>query len=91
LVDDEESLRDLAKEILSTFGYTVITASDGEGALEIYRGEKDKIHLIILDIIMPGMGGMRCLEGLQSIDSEVKVVICHGLLSGGGGSGEGSS
>ena len=78
LVDDEESLRDLAKEILSTFGYTVITASDGEGALEIYRREKDKIHLIILDIIMPGIGGMRCLEGLQSIDPEVRVVIATG-------------
>jgi PAS domain S-box-containing protein len=78
LVDDEESLRDLAKEILSTFGYTVITASDGEEALEIYRREKDKIHLIILDIIMPGIGGMRCLEGLQSINPEVRVVIATG-------------
>ena len=78
LVDDEEPLRDLAKEILSTFGYTVITASDGEGALEIYRREKDKIHLIILDIIMPGIGGMRCLEGLQSINPEVRVVIATG-------------
>ena len=85
LVDDEESLRDLAKEILSTFGYTVITASDGEGALEIYRREKDKIHLIILDIIMPGIGGMRCLEGLQSIDPEVKVVIATGYSPEGEG------
>lgn len=85
LVDDEESLRDLAKEILSTFGYTVITASDGEGALEIYRREKDKIHLIILDVIMPGMGGMRCLEGLQSIDPEVKVVIATGYTPEGEG------
>jgi PAS domain S-box-containing protein len=85
LVDDEESLRDLAKEILSTFGYTVITASDGEGALKIYRREKDKIHLIILDVIMPGMGGMRCLEGLQSIDPEVKVVIATGYSPEGEG------
>jgi DNA-binding NtrC family response regulator len=46
--------------------------------LEIYRREKDKIHLIILDIIMPGIGGMRCLEGLQSIDPEVRVVIATG-------------
>jgi DNA-binding NtrC family response regulator len=85
LVDDEESLRDLAKGILSAFGYTIITASDGEGALEIYRREKKKIHLIILDVIMPGMGGMRCLEGLQSINPEVRVVIATGYTPEGEG------
>jgi PAS domain S-box-containing protein len=78
LVDDEESLRDLAKAILSKFGYTVLTAYDGERALEIYRREKGRIHLIILDLIMPGMGGIRCLEELLSIDPEVKVVIATG-------------
>jgi signal transduction histidine kinase/ActR/RegA family two-component response regulator len=78
LVDDEKSIRDLAKTILSTFGYTVLTASDGEEALEIYRAEEERIHLIILDLIMPGMGGLRCLEDLLHTDPSVKVVIATG-------------
>ena len=78
LVEDEESLRDLGKAILSTFGYTVLAASDGEGALEIYRAEKERVHLIILDLIMPGVGGLRCLEELLRINPDVKVVIATG-------------
>ena len=78
LVDDEESLRDLAKRILSAFGYTVLTASDGEGALEIYRAEKERVHLVILDLVMPGMGGQKCLEGLRGIRPDVRVVIATG-------------
>ena len=85
LVDDEKPLRELGEAILSRFGYTVLTASDGEGALEIYRREKERVHLIILDLLMPGMGGMRCLEGLQMIDPEVKVVIATGYFPEGEG------
>ena len=77
-MDDEESLRDLGKAILSTFGYTVLAASEGEGALEIYRGEKERVHLIILDLIMPEVGGLRCLEELLRINPDVKVVIATG-------------
>jgi CheY-like chemotaxis protein len=78
LVDDEESIRDLAKAILSAFGYNVLTASDGERALEIYRAEKDEIDLVILDLIMPGMGGLRCFENLLNTDPTLKVVIATG-------------
>jgi PAS domain S-box-containing protein len=78
LVDDEAPLRDLAKTILSTFGYTILTASDGERALEVYRTEKERIDLIILDLIMPGMGGMRCLEELLRIHPDAKVLIATG-------------
>ena len=78
LADDEASLRDLAKRALSRFGYTVLTASDGEGALEVYRADRERIHLVILDLIMPGMGGLRCLEELLRINREAKVVIATG-------------
>ena len=78
LVDDEESIRDLAKAILSAFGYNVLTASDGERALEIYRSEKEGIDLIILDLIMPGMGGLRCFEDLLNTNPALKVVIATG-------------
>jgi two-component system, cell cycle sensor histidine kinase and response regulator CckA len=78
LVDDEEAIRDLAKAILSAFGYNVLTASDGETALEIYRVEKEEIDLVILDLIMPGMGGLRCFEDLLNTNPALKVVIATG-------------
>ena len=64
LVDDEDFIRDLGKEILTNFGYTIFTAADGESGLEVYRQERDRIDLIILDLIMPGMGGKKCLDEL---------------------------
>jgi PAS domain S-box-containing protein len=78
LVDDESFIRELAEDILRRFGYAVITASDGEMALEIYREKKASISLVILDLIMPGMGGERCLEEILKIDPSQKVVIASG-------------
>jgi PAS domain S-box-containing protein len=78
LADDEASLRDLAKRVLSRFGYTVLTAPDGEGALDLYRAKKERIHLVILDLIMPGMGGLRCLEEILRINPDAKAVIATG-------------
>lgn len=78
LVDDEEPIRDSGRQVLSSFGYKVITAEDGEKAIGIYEHEKKKVDLIILDLIMPGMGGRRCLEKLMQIDPEAKVVIASG-------------
>ena len=85
LVDDEAPLRDLARTILSKYGYTVLTASDGEEALEVYRAEKERIHLVILDLIMPGMGGLRCLEELLMINPDVTAVIATGYYPDGPG------
>ena len=78
LVDDEDSLRDLGEQILQVYGYTVISAPDGESALEIYRDGKDGIDLVILDLIMPGMGGGQCLQEILGINSQAKVVIASG-------------
>ena len=78
LVDDEETIRELGKDTLAKFGYTVITAPDGESALELYREKKKKIDLVILDLIMPGMGGRRCLEELLTINPQAKVLIASG-------------
>jgi two-component system cell cycle sensor histidine kinase/response regulator CckA len=78
LVDDEGSLQDLGKKMLETFGYTVLLADRGESAIEIYRERRKTISLVILDLIMPGMGGEKCLEELLRMDSEVKVVIASG-------------
>jgi len=56
----------------------VLKAPEGESALKIYEEKKDGIDLIILDLIMPGMGGKKCLEGLLQINPDVKVVVASG-------------
>ena len=78
LVDDEELVRDLGKRILERAGYTVITAANGKEALEIYAREQSNIGLVVLDLIMPQMGGEKCLQELLKIDPTLKVVVSSG-------------
>lgn len=81
LVDDEDTNRNLGKEILEGFGYRTITASDGESAIDYYMKNKDSIDLIVLDLIMPGMGGSICLEKILMFDPDAKVIIASGFTS----------
>ena len=78
LVDDEESIRDLAQEMLTRRGYKVVLAATGEEALDIYGRQGEDIDLIILDISMPGMGGHKCLEELIVQDPGAKVIVASG-------------
>jgi DNA-binding NtrC family response regulator len=78
LVDDEESIRTIGQQMLRRFGYLVLTAAEGETALNIYATYRDQIHLVMLDLMMPGMGGRKCLEGLLSINPQARVVIASG-------------
>jgi len=78
LVDDEESVLDIACDVLGQYGYTTITAKSGEKAVAIYEIKRDQIDLVILDIGMPGMGGHRCLKKLLEINPEIKVIIASG-------------
>jgi CheY-like chemotaxis protein len=83
LVDDEEFVRDLGKQILERSGYAVLTADNGKEALSIYSKERDKISLVILDLIMPEMGGKQCLEELLKIDPQIRVLIASGFAENG--------
>jgi CheY-like chemotaxis protein len=83
LVDDEEFIRDVAVQLLREFGYTVLTAADGEAALELYREEQGRIDLVILDLIMPGMGGMKCLREILKINPQCRVLVASGYSAGG--------
>jgi two-component system, cell cycle sensor histidine kinase and response regulator CckA len=79
LVDDEEFVRDLGVRILTRAGYTVLTAGNGKEALEIYLRNREKIALVILDLIMPEMGGIQCLQELLNVDPLARVVIASGF------------
>jgi CheY-like chemotaxis protein len=81
LVDDEEHLLETTRMLLEQCGYRVLTAENGEKAIEIYSNEKTKISLVILDLQMPGMGGLKCLDVLLRIDPQVKVIISSGYMS----------
>ncbi len=78
LVEDEEMVRDVTQRILEKSGYTVLTAGNGKEALDIYEKERDRIGLVILDLIMPEMGGRQCLDQLRNIDPDVKVLVISG-------------
>ncbi len=78
LVDDEDYLRDLGKRLLAKFGYTVLTAPNGETALKIFREKGKHISLIILDLIMPGIGGKNCLDLILKEDPSARVIIASG-------------
>jgi len=78
LVDDEEPIRNLGEQIFTKYGYTALKAPDGESALKLYQEKNGEIDLVVLDLIMPGMGGKKCLEGLLQINPDVKVVVASG-------------
>jgi two-component system cell cycle sensor histidine kinase/response regulator CckA len=79
LVDDEELVRDLGARILRKAGYNVLTAANGREALDLFEKERAQISLVILDLIMPDMGGKQCLEELRKIDPQLKILIASGL------------
>lgn len=79
LVDDEELLLGLGKKILTESGYQVLTAANGQEALRLYRERKADISLVILDLIMPEMGGKECLDELLKLEPQVKVLMASGF------------
>ena len=80
LVDDEEQIRDIGKDMLEKVGFRIIPASSGEEALELFKKEGERVNLVLLDLNMPGMGGFRCLKRLKEMRPDIKVIICTGYL-----------
>jgi len=78
LVDDEDVIIDVCKEILKALGYKVLIASGGIKALEIYKKNKDKINIVILDMIMPGVGGGEAYDRMKEINPDIKVLLSSG-------------
>jgi PAS domain S-box-containing protein len=79
VVEDEPVIRNFAKHILMRAGYGVITARSGTEAVRIYEEEQARIALVILDLIMPEMGGRQCIQQLLKIDPQINVLIASGL------------
>jgi two-component system, cell cycle sensor histidine kinase and response regulator CckA len=78
LVDDEEMILSVGKEMLEVLGYHALVARSGQETLEIYLQEQEKIDLIILDMIMPEMSGGETYEQLKKINPNIKVLLASG-------------
>jgi DNA-binding NtrC family response regulator len=83
LVDDEETVRELGQHALERYGYTVLVAENGVRALEVYQAYQEEVALVVLDVVMPEMGGRECLHRLRELDPQVKVLIATGYTING--------
>lgn len=78
LVDDEEMIADVAREMLSQLGYAVIVAGSGAEAIERLTENSDSVMLVILDLIMPDMNGSEAFEQLKALQPDLKVLLASG-------------
>jgi two-component system, cell cycle sensor histidine kinase and response regulator CckA len=78
LVDDENTIVEVVGKALQMVGYQVLVAKKGEEAIEIYQKNNGRVALIILDMIMPGMGGQKVYDRLKEINPKVKVILASG-------------
>jgi PAS domain S-box-containing protein len=80
VAEDEETLRELARTVLGSLGYNVILASNGEEAVLAYEIAKNEIDLVILDLIMPRMGGREAWERIRALGARFPVIFMTGYI-----------
>ncbi len=78
LVDDEKMVLEVSREMLELLGYQVYAAGSGQEAIAVYMEKRDKIDLIILDMIMPGISGGETFDRLREINPDVRVLLSSG-------------
>ena len=83
VVDDEESIREITRTTLEAYGYSVITAADGTEAVASYATHREKIALVLTDMMMPYMDGAATIRAIQKLNPKVKVVAVSGLKQNG--------
>jgi CheY-like chemotaxis protein len=81
VVDDEDSIREITKTSLETYGYKVLIASDGIEAIALYTQHKKEISVVLIDMMMPSMDGPNTIRVLQKINPKVKIIGVSGLVS----------
>ncbi|HMO04055.1 MAG TPA: transporter substrate-binding domain-containing protein [Kiritimatiellia bacterium] len=80
IVDDEDIVLRTTREILTSIGYRTLTATNGNEAVALFRERGNEIHLVILDMIMPGLSGEETFRELKSINSHVRAIISSGFM-----------
>jgi len=78
LIDDEPDILEIGRELMKSLGYTILTAGGGDESLEVYRQQQERIDLVMLDVVMPGMGGGETFDALKALNPDVRVLLCSG-------------
>jgi PAS domain S-box-containing protein len=78
VVDDEEIVREVVREMLREKGFDVLTAADGHQGVELYRRHADQIAVVLLDLTMPEMSGEEALAEIRRTRPNAKVILCSG-------------
>ncbi|HEY5648870.1 MAG TPA: response regulator, partial [Nitrospiria bacterium] len=78
IIDDEESVRGLAGEMLEKMGFTVLRAENGREGIDLFRQDPDGIRLVLLDMTMPYLNGEDVFRELQQIQPRVKTILSSG-------------
>ena len=82
IAEDEPPVLRLARRVLSNAGYQVLTATNGREAVDLFRAQQHAIGLVILDVVMPEMGGRRALEEIRKLRHDVPALFCSGYSIG---------
>ncbi|MBW4609262.1 MAG: response regulator [Hassallia sp. WJT32-NPBG1] len=81
IIDDEPSIREITKTSLEAYNYKAITASDGIEAIALYAEYRDKISIVLTDMLMPSMDGITTIRTLHKINPNVKIIAISGLAT----------
>ena len=80
VADDDGHVRDLIRQVLETDGYAVLTAADGEQALQVSRAFPTTIHLLLSDVLMPKLGGVALCEQILRERPAMNVLLLSGTV-----------
>ena len=81
IVDDEATIRQIAKEFLEKYNYRTLLASDGMEAVSLYKKHNQAIDVVLMDMMMPSIDGLTAVSTLQEINPQVKIIATSGILS----------
>jgi len=79
LVDDEQVILEVGQDLLEAMGYRVLIARDGNEAIEVYKKNRDEIEIVVLDMVMPGMGGGEAYDRIKGINPDIKILLSSGF------------
>ncbi|MCX6558091.1 MAG: PAS domain S-box protein [Candidatus Aminicenantes bacterium] len=83
VVDDEKDIRSFIKEVLQSHGYRVLLAANGDQAVDVYKKRGQEIALVILDVVMPGMGGEEAFLKMKEINPRIMALLSTGYSQNG--------
>jgi CheY-like chemotaxis protein len=82
LVEDQPALRELVRESLESFGYSVVEAADGEQAMALALAAEGPLQLLLSDVVMPAMGGRELADALRKTQPDLRVLFMSGYSEG---------